>query len=348
MGDKIFLIIGNGINIDLCKFLKITDMDPQSPFQIKVPWPLDKRKSLLKNLHTLNKSYNKHPKPEKYKFIYDFLANPHSSEYKHIRYQLRLYLSLAFSYVTQEIRKKWKKGWFWEKWFQKNSNNIIGIVTFNYDLILETTLNKISVEYYRIGSDEVDESQGIPIFKPHGSCDFGIKGMTFSDETILKAGNIEEVQYITKGKGRVKIVSDSELLSPKNVFDLVLPGEFSQQIKKLAWVWQGYDTIKEIMHKANYLIIIGSSYAECDRPEIDLLIKEFPTNRKISYINRRKNIILRTTLEKRSENIKFINADNLNDFSDIDCNHDYKKSIDTKHYYILKCKKCDAVDRVNK
>ena len=58
--------------------------------------------------------------------------------------------------------------------------------------------------------------------------------------------------------------------------------------------------MKEFIHKANYLIIIGSSYAECDRPEIDLLIKEYPKNRKINYINTSKNYELETTLRKRS------------------------------------------------
>lgn len=350
MGDKIFLIIGNGINIDLCNYLNIADLDFQNPFQMKVLNPIDKRKSLLKSLIELYELYKKHekgPNLNDYQIINTFLSNYPKFKGSLEHSQLRLYLSLTYATITLAIREKWKDDWFWQRWFNKNSKKIIGIISFNYDLILETLLKRISVDYHRISSNEEDDAKGIPIFKPHGSSDFRTGGISISDSSALTFTS-NRVQYIKGGKGRVNIAPEAELLSLNRNYDIVLPGEFSPYVNTILWVNQGYARIKEIIHNANYLLIIGSSYAKCDRSELNYLIYEYPKNRKIRYVNRRKNFDLETILKKCSTNYDFINAGILKDFSDIDCVHDYKKIIDSKHYYILKCKKCNVVDRINK
>lgn len=96
--------------------------------------------------------------------------------------QLRRYLALTYSSLQRELDKHSKINWRWSKWIDDNKNNIKFAISFNYDLLLESTLKVNNIDYYRVGSNETES--GIPVIKPHGSIDFDIQQPQFN--TFLK------------------------------------------------------------------------------------------------------------------------------------------------------------------
>ena len=179
--NRLLLIVGNGLSIDLYKYLDL-DIHPSHPFSFEVNDPFDSSAKLLNTLTRVQVLIKAYPKAKDFDIIQRFVAayqeNNAGEQWTHC--ELRHYLSLAYSHANQVVLNRWTGGWKWEEWIKENCNNIVGIVSFNYDLTLETTLKKASLRYYRIGSMEEDNPTGTPIFKPHGSCDFDISNRAIS------------------------------------------------------------------------------------------------------------------------------------------------------------------------
>lgn len=305
--NKILLIVGNGLSIDICRYLKL-DVDPSSPFSFDVPDPFDSSKKLLDTLTRVKGMIKAHPNTTDFDIIQSFVRsyqeNNQENQWTHC--ELRHYLSLAYSYANNILLNRWKDDWRWAAWINKNYNKIVGVVSFNYDLVLETTLKESSLKYYRLGSPEEDNSTGIPILKPHGSCDFDISSRASSMPPQLRLRNLTFLNDSTiNGRGRIEIVPKEKLLEPRTEADIVLPFEFSPQTQ-LTWVRQGYETVMRIAKTVDTCIIVGISYQPCDRQEIDSIIDEIPPNTKIQTIDPKPNEELEEKLMRVSDKAKRI------------------------------------------
>lgn len=310
--DRILLIVGNGLSIDLYQYLKLA-IDPSSPFLFGVPDPFDSSKKLLDTLSRVKDMIKSYPNTRDFDIIQNFVKNyqenNQGNQWKHC--ELRYYLSLAYSYANDIVLDRWEKHWRWEVWINKNYNRIVGVVSFNYDLVIEATLNKLSLKYYRIGSTEEDNPTGIPIFKPHGSCDFDISNRAISMPPQLRLKNLTSLnEFIINGRGRVEIVSKEKLLEPRTEADIVLPLEFSPQTQ-LTWVRQGYETVRQIAKTVDTCIIVGISYQPCDRQEINSIIDAIPANTKISLINPKSNAEFEGKLRRVSDTVQRINPNSF-------------------------------------
>lgn len=310
--DRILLIIGNGLSIDLCQYLKLA-IDPSSPFLFGVPDPFDSSKKLLDTLSRVKDMIKSYPNTRDFDIIQNFVKNYQKSnqenQWKHC--ELRHYLSLAYSYANDIVLDRWKKQWRWEVWMNRNYNRIVGVVSFNYDLVIEATLNKLSLKYYRIGSTEEDSPTGIPIFKPHGSCDFDISNRAISIPPESRLKNLTSLnQFIINGRGRVEIVLKEKLLEPRTEADIVLPLEFSPQTQ-LTWVQQGYETVRQIAKTVDTCIIVGISYQLCDRREINSIIDAIPANTRFLSINPKSNAEFDGKLRMVSNTVQEITPDSF-------------------------------------
>ena len=242
-------------------------------------------------------------------FVKNYQEDNQSNQWKHC--ELRHYLSLAYSYANDIVLDQWKKHWRWEAWINENYSRIGGVVSFNYDLVIETILNRLSLKYHRIGSTEEDKPTGIPIFKPHGSCDFDISNRAIAMPPQVRLRNLTFLnEFIINGRGRVGIVPKEKLLEPRTEADIVLPLEFSPQTQ-LTWVRQGYETVRQIAETVDTCIVIGISYQPCDRQEIDSIIDAIPANTTFLLIDPQSNAEFEGKLRRVSDTVQRINP---NDF----------------------------------
>lgn len=304
------LILGNGFSLDLCQYLEM-HLTTSFPFRYNVPDPSAPNKRLLdkKELTRVANLIAANSSKDDYEIIRNFLGRYSENKWEDVRthYELRQYLSLAYSYLNNTILNQWKNNWKWQRWIYRHYKEMSGVYTLNYDLVLETTLAKSSLPYYRVGSTEEDNPEGIPIFKPHGSCDFDII-RTFLNYVLpappLTATTVLCENIDKNGRGRVEIVRREELMQPRTEADIVLPLEFSPQIK-LTWVRQGYETFERIATSVDACMIVGISYQECDRKEIDMMISNMHDVR-IQLICPNPNILLEEKLKTVSDNVQRI------------------------------------------
>jgi len=303
--NQILLIVGNGLSIDLYNYLGLA-IYPSAPFSFNIPDPFDDSKKLLDTLTRVRRMIELQPKATDFDIIQDFVRNYQKDNREHqwIHSELRQYLSLAYSYANNHLMRHWRKGWRWEQWLIRHYESLVGIASFNYDLTLETVLHQPLLEYYRIGSTEEDNRIGIPIFKPHGSCDFDISSRAISMPPQSRLRNLTFLNdNIINGRGRIEIVPKEKLLEPRTESDIVLPFEFSPQMK-LTWVRQGYETVNQLAKKVDACIIVGISYQPCDRLEIDSVIDAMPPNTTIQLVDLAPNVDLEAKLEMVSGKTK--------------------------------------------
>jgi len=305
--NKLLLVVGNGLSIDAFQYFDLR-LDPSHPFLFGVPDPLDPSKKLMDTLTSVRDMIDSHPNVTDFEIIQDFIANYKKNNKGHIwtHCELRQYLSLAYSFANDLLLTHWKEGWRWAQWLRRHYKRIAGVVSFNYDLVLETALQQSSLGYYRIGSTEEDNPIGTPIFKPHGSCDFDISSRFISIPPQARLRNLTRLNdYVINGRGRIEIVSKGKLLEPRTESDVVLPFEFSPQTQ-LTWVRQGYEAVSETAKTVDALIIVGISYQPCDRREIDSILDEIPTHTAIRLVDQRPNAEFETKLTGVSDNAKCI------------------------------------------
>lgn len=292
---RILLIVGNGLSIDLWKYLGL-DIDPSSPFSFEVPHLFDNGKKLLEALTRVRNLKESQPELTDFDKIRGFISKYQETDQEHqwIHYELRQYLSLAYSYANNNLLHHWKKGWRWEQWLRKYHERIAGIVSFNYDLTIETVLKQLSFRYHRISSREEGNITGIPIFKPHGSCDFDISSKAIS---IPPQSRLKTLTSLNSCSNGVEIVPKEKLLEPRTESDIVLPFESSPQIH-LPWVKQGYEAVKKIAKTVDSCIIVGISYQPCDRSEIDSIVDAVPMKTAIELIDPVPNVDLVKKLKR--------------------------------------------------
>ena len=283
-------------------------MSPSSPFSFDVPFKCGK---LLDHLPYLRKLLETRGDRNDYDVIENFIKEyPKDDRSEWIHWHLRQYLSLAYAYFNRIILEKWNPYWNWQRWMNLRYSEIVEIVFFNYDLVLETMLKKSSLDFYRVGSLEEKMPKGVPIFKPHGSCDFDIR------EGAIKISDPFKSLTNLNDAGSVKVVKDEELCEPRTEADIVLPFESSPQLH-LSWIRHGYELTKEKSKEANRLLIIGISYMQCDRKEINLILENLQRDILIQYVSPSENSELELKLKTISKNVERIDPNKGEDWGRI-------------------------------
>jgi len=282
--DRALLIVGNGLSINLYEHLGLT-IHPSYPFSFNVPSAPGSRRRLLDELPCLSEMLASNPEVEDYAIIHDFVQHYRrdnkQDELRHA--ELRQYLSLAYSHASILLLGQWRTSWRWGAWLRNHCSRLAGVVSFNYDLVPEIALNRAALSFHRLGTPEEDVPNGIPVFKPHGSCDFDMGEGFVGGYTPFKAIGILNNRIIN-GRGRVSVVPSHRLSQARFEADIVLPFEESQQTR-LLWVQQGYKTVFRIAQTVDALIVLGLSYHPCDRPEIDSLISQVPPGAEAWLVN---------------------------------------------------------------
>jgi hypothetical protein len=170
--------------------------------------------------------------------------------------------------------------WPWFTWFKRSAKHLDFVVSLNYDLLLETLLKRIDHSYHRMGI--FGENGETLIFKPHGSLDYGFP------EDALK--DLVEWSEATRTPLSEMECSHYEALPPERLgesrysCDVVLPTDYNR-IQHYQVISRGYTEICQRVANLTHVIVVGVSYWECDRPELDRLLDQVPSAASIIMVN---------------------------------------------------------------
>lgn len=199
--------------------------------------------------------------------------------------QLRRYLAVTYSALQRELDKQAKSNWRWFKWLNTCKDDLSFVISFNYDLTIESTLNECNVSIYRTGSNE--EQAGVPIFKPHGSIDFDIQQPQYKNvmEQLTIAPMIWSNYFsLNQVNGMVQVIPSTHWLLPRLEADIIPPSQKNYQ-RHLNWVDTGFKQFNRATIDLNDLVMIGHSYSECDREEIDYFLDRLNPDTLVHIVN---------------------------------------------------------------
>lgn len=303
------LIIGNGLTIDLIESFKL-NYDSRRPFDWDIfyqPEFSDKRVKFFNDAITMNNYISKHKKSikgiEDYEIIEGFLNGLKSHPLEWSKAQQRLYIqfsnyfAIAYSHLQIDIDDVDITHWEYIEKFNKIKKSLIGIVSLNYDLLIERILTLIDEKYYRIGMDK--NYGGLPLFKPHGSIDF--------DKALGSMNlDIEKGSLCFFNDFPFKSLDKDKWLVPRAEADIVLPTSYPLHTN-ISWVRKGYNWIQNNFHNAKKCYIFGLSYWSCDRPELNYMIDLLDQNCQIIIVNPNPSKPMLVKLYDKFNDVKQIN-----------------------------------------
>ena len=286
---KIGLLVGNGFTTSATEYLG-NDFNYNTTnffgWDIKTPGNeesmfLDKLPMLKEALSRINKQDIQLKDFYKIEKIINEIESYNSSNYFTSQFnsgvllcEVQHYLAIAFSLFQLEFEKYNISDWKWVEWFKKYGREVLFCLSFNYDLILEKTLDECSLKYRRVGI--IEEKDGILILKPHGSIDYEIDNYAISMPPITYP--LKNAIY--RNNCPIIPLDKKSLLKPRKEVDIVLPTEYSVQLN-YQWVKPGYECLTNEGNIFTHFIIVGISYWECDRPEIDYVLNCLNPDTKI-------------------------------------------------------------------
>ncbi|MGC4379296.1 hypothetical protein WD019_20625 [Fictibacillus sp. Mic-4] len=282
--ENVCLLIGNGFTLDFCLPHGLHSSKPLRTFntsEISYTAFLDKLPSIQQELYPFAKN------TDDYDAIERFLQKNRGNIEKEC--ELRRFFALAYSLFQLTAENYNMKGWRWADWLQKNREKIICAVSFNYDCILERALSLANIPFHRVGTTE--PRRGIPILKPHGSIDFDVE---------VNGHSAEKRWGITKGLSdtdQLEIVPKTDWMKPRMEANIIPPSIYNIQLK-LSWVNAMYNIFDYVTTKRNDIdnfIMVGHSYAEMDRPEVNFFLERLNKGTNVYIINPNPN---ETLIEK--------------------------------------------------
>jgi len=304
MTREIALIVGNGLSISFNKHHSITDFsDTQNPLS----WPVftpGQKNLLIQNLPHLNEFIQKNKGMSDFDIFklaakIPFINHPSvlfSSSGKMVTLECRHFLTLAFSYYSIATKKKMQATWPWYQWLSQHKYRLSAISSYNYDLILETALERLGV-FFKDAAKPLKYGS-VLLHKPHGSCNYE------SDEAFIKIDNLSYPLrgYVDNNQSHFRRLKPNALITPRTEPMCVIPNE--PNIYDHYYLMKGQDTLfHEHLAKTKSCVFIGNSYMACDRPEINKVLESLNPDCKVIIANPNPCPIFLEKIE--SLNIKF-------------------------------------------
>lgn len=292
----VLLIVGNGFSIDLYK--KYTKkLNPSAPlsWEFKInqnPTPISWQDAFPK----LNKFSNENLIKFK-NDNFELFRKARLTGDEDLEVEARHFLSLAYTHHDQSIYVP--RVWQWSRFIKKIYRRIHTAISFNYDTTLEQILyrgtsiicdEKIMIHGYH---DEL-----ITVFKPHGC-----RRMDVDPRDVVMDGGVKypiNIQ-INRNDMRYALLPHELQLSPRKQSFCILPYE-NNIFQKHQWQNGIWELLKEKNSKIKHCVVIGHSYGDVDRPEIDAIINSLPGNATVHVCDPSPS----------NELIRFLDAKNMN------------------------------------
>ncbi|MGN4423435.1 hypothetical protein ACTFQN_06200 [Bacillus cereus group sp. MYBK30-1] len=294
--DNVCLLIGNGFTIDFIrnerrnKKINLDSSKPLSNFgseRISYESFIDKLPLIRDHLIPLSKRLG-----DDFEAIRMFLEIEDSpDEFEERDYQLRRFLALSYSLLQLELENNIWENWPWLKWLKKYKKNLSCAISFNYDTLLEKYLKLVEYQnpYRRIGVLNEGLINSLPIIKPHGSIEFDLaENVIQMDEESAWNSRFSNNQTFINGEAVVTALPQDKWISPRLQPDIIPPTQENYNRLKIDWVKYCFDFYEQHNQRfpINHFVIVGHSYSECDRKEINLFIDSLTPGCKFYIVNR--------------------------------------------------------------
>ncbi|WP_447830030.1 hypothetical protein [Aeromonas salmonicida] len=281
MPPKIAFIVGNGFSMSFASHAGITKEWNSQSF---LDWPVISPNSeellinLLPNLKKLKCSLQGEDDFTGFKYLQDSAyCERFSINQERCLIEARHYITIAFSYLSTQQKNRFDIDWSWYKWLDKHRDNIVGALSLNYDLLLENCFDRLRLPFH---SGQMNgHGNGIVLYKPHGSVDFEIWGISMPKGYPLRG--IAEMNNTPI----IRLGADM-LLSPRTQPLCIVPNENNKyKFFDFQWITPTNNEFLQSLRKCTHCVIVGISYFECDRPEIDEVLSHIPKSCEIIIAN---------------------------------------------------------------
>lgn len=190
--------------------------------------------------------------------------------------EVRHFLGLAYSAFDAAMRERCSMDdWPWLGYLKDLREDLIAVVSFNYDTLIERALTGADIRYYCCG---VEQGDGIPLGKPHGSIEYELQplgGLAVAQRYPIthSVGDLVNVP--------MRRLPTQELLSPRG-HAAVVPPMSASQIRTHQWVAPVFDALAALAPNVERCVLIGLSGWPVDRPELCEMVRSF--NRTTEFV----------------------------------------------------------------
>lgn len=281
VNEEVLVVVGNGLSIDLRqRFPRLREWDTQRPLSWRVDAP-DRRQTPLIDLlpraqRHIADARSVDPTLTDFE-VFDaaLRAVKPTSDFIQTVVELRHLVALSFAeYQTQADRFVTALSWPWFRFFESIADRIHGVVSYNYDLNVETMIQACGRRMSHLALN--DGTSGLAIFKPHGSIDYvpapnviGGPKPGYPLQIFMEMNDVPIVQLPRHG-----------LRVPRYAADVVIPSEASGY-SEFQWVAPGRSWLRSAGRNTSVLLVLGLSYWEVDRQEIDEVIESVVPTAKV-------------------------------------------------------------------
>ncbi|MBF6636194.1 SIR2 family protein [Rouxiella silvae] len=281
MSKKISLVIGNGFSINFNNFYEPSSYkNTNEPLQWNVPTPGNSGQ-LIDHLPSLNKLRKAHPELGSFDLFKMALDENHCKAINEkifdVKIECRHYLTIAFSYYSLLQKKLLTDDWLWFRWLELYKSKLVSISSYNYDLLMETLLDKMKVKYVDITKSECNDS--LILHKPHGSCSYEIHPRTvFTKRQYPLSFKMDDCDATI-----VQLPYD-ELITPRILPLSIIPNEEGFYHNHTS-IGNQNRLFNRSLNKNTHCLFIGNSYMDCDRGEINEVLSSLPPSCKVIVAN---------------------------------------------------------------
>ena len=149
------------------------------------------------------------------------------------------------------------------------------MLSWNYDLLFELAWARLRRPYFYPSIPSVCEGgdiryglTAVPVCKPHGSCNLApATSIGIPDGDEVRPLSYARKVHVTAADCPMRVLQRRELLAPRAVPDIVLPGELNRFGRHLHWVDHALSVFTRKLQFADHLVVVGFSMGAPDRDE---------------------------------------------------------------------------------
>jgi hypothetical protein len=278
---RVALIVGNGLSLDLVHAARpaLDAWDTRSPLS----WDLRGKENGAPVLHALPKlsaaiaeERAATPNATDFNLLERVLrrtkaerpADGPDEGWRSTAWELRHFLVWAYAAFQAAVDACFPARWRWVDWLAAHRQSLTMAVSLNYDLTLEAALEHARISYGRTAIPT--ERGALAVLKPHGSIDFTPDpGLVHSVDGARGAFVIFTGCDVPQA-----VLGRDEWAELRQEVSVVAPSETSVSTN-YQWVRPGYERFRGLAPTWSHCVIVGVSYWECDRPELNRLLEAF-------------------------------------------------------------------------
>lgn len=294
-GRDTILVAGNGLALDL--FYNLSDFkswNPSTPLQWNIRNPFTENELLLEALphahDRVKRVLRSSPDAHDFEVFRQALDgyDVHDDLTLRTAVELRHFLAIAYSHYQRAIKPGVRDpSWRLRAYIRSIAPKLLGIISFNYDVTLETIVAGAGRQLLHLAVDEDRQRlpklpAALPVMKPHGSINYapvpGLFGGALAKPSLPPAIYVEQSEYPRR------LLPSKEWPLARQVADLVIPSEASRYLT-FRWTAPVWSFITHFGRTTKTFIFLGLSYAPVDRPELNLIMNTAGSHAQAIFIN---------------------------------------------------------------